>query len=137
METTVPTPTSGETTLLYVDDDEDTRRMIGTILHRRYKTVQILFAGDGIDALLKVVERSPDIILLDIFLPCLDGFTLAKKILTDNRESKVVVVSGCSDPVVVDGCLALGIAGYVSKPIYFPDFFQLLDELIGMEEVGP
>jgi signal transduction histidine kinase/CheY-like chemotaxis protein len=82
--------TSGET-ILIVDDDEDTLFTVSEIVcNLGYKTFT---AGNGIECLLAIDRQKPDLVLLDIMMPKMDGFETIKKIRSDNAISDLPVVA--------------------------------------------
>ena len=78
--------------VLIVDDDEDMRRMVGTIL--RNENANVFAAGDGVDALRKMYEVQPDLVLLDVMMPRMDGWEVLHRIrqMTDVPVIMVTVV---------------------------------------------
>ena len=71
--------------------------------------------SDGLEAVQKAEELQPDLILLDIGLPTLNGIEAARRIRKLSPESKILFVSQESSADVVREALSLGEAGYVSK----------------------
>ena len=99
--------------VLIVDDDPKIRDLLRLYVEREGHTT--LFAGDGPSALSTALERTPDLVLLDVMLPGLDGFEVCRRL---REESQVPVIlltarSGDSDKVVG---LDLGADDYVVKP---------------------
>jgi DNA-binding NarL/FixJ family response regulator len=70
---------------------------------------------DGLEAVQKAEELRPDLILLDIGLPTLNGIEVARRIRKLSPESKIIFVSQESSADVVQAALALGAQGYVVK----------------------
>lgn len=71
--------------------------------------------ADGLEAVHKAEELRPDLILLDLGLPTLNGIEAARRIRTLSPESKIIFISQQSDPDVVEEALDLGARGYVVK----------------------
>lgn len=71
--------------------------------------------SDGLQAVQKAKEHQPDLILLDIGLPTLNGIAAARQILKLAPESKIIFVTQESSPAVVQEALNLGARGYVVK----------------------
>ncbi len=99
--------------VLIVDDDPKIRDLLRLYVEREGHTA--LFAADGPSALRTAIERRPDLVLLDVMLPGLDGFEVCRRL---REESQVPVIlltarSGDSDKVVG---LDLGADDYVVKP---------------------
>lgn len=76
--------------VLLVEDDEDIRTMFAEQL--TLAGFEVTIACDGLEAVAKVSTESPDIILLDIILPELDGLEVLRKIKADTKTSKIPVV---------------------------------------------
>jgi DNA-binding NarL/FixJ family response regulator len=72
-------------------------------------------ASDGLEAVQKVEELQPDLILLDIGLPSLNGIEVARQIRKLSPKSKILFVSQESSADVVQGALGTGAQGYVLK----------------------
>ena len=101
--------------ILIVDDDENLRVAYKQNLERRGYVVET--AVDGIDALDQLQQWQPDIIILDIMMPELDGVKVLEKL----RESKtlsdisVIMLTGVSEINLMKKCLELGAKGYILK----------------------
>jgi len=72
-------------------------------------------ASDGLEAVAKAAELQPDLLLLDIGMPNLDGIKAATQIRSIAPESRILFVSGNTDPDIVQSALSYGAAGYVCK----------------------
>ena len=73
------------------------------------------FASDGLEALQKVEELQPDLVLLDINLPKLSGIQTARQILKLNPNCKIIFLTGYLHPEIVRAALEAGACGYVHK----------------------
>jgi DNA-binding NarL/FixJ family response regulator len=102
-------------TLLVVDDYEPFRRLICSMLEEMVDVQIIGEASDGLEAIRKAEELHPDLIVLDIGLPALNGIQAAQRILKAVPESKIVFLSQESSADVMDEALRLGARGYVVK----------------------
>jgi DNA-binding NarL/FixJ family response regulator len=101
--------------VLVVDDYEPFRRFICSALGKRSDLRVIGEAADGLDAVRKAEELKPDLIVLDIGLPTLNGIEAARRIRQLAPESKIVFLSQESSADVVQEALHLGALGYVVK----------------------
>ncbi|GAB4206992.1 MAG: hypothetical protein OHK0022_34640 [Roseiflexaceae bacterium] len=106
--------TSG--TVLVVDDDAGNRELLERRL-RRYGC-RVLLAEDGVRALQIVRDAPPDLVLLDIIMPELDGFAVLERLKADPsaKHIPVVVISADQDLDSVTRCITLGAEDYLSKP---------------------
>jgi len=85
--------------------------------------------GDGLEAVQESGELRPDLILLDIGLPTLNGIEAARQIRKRSPESKIVFVSQESDPEIVQGALGLGAWGYVAKATAASDLLAAIESV--------
>ena len=103
--------------ILVVDDEEQNRRLTEAMLIPL--GYEVLFARDGLEALEQVKKAPPDVILLDIMMPEMDGLAVARR-LKENEETKIIpVVMVTSLNEVVDRVKALeaGADDFLSKPV--------------------
>ena len=100
--------------ILIVEDHEPFRRVIRTLLTRRAET-RTFEASDGTAAIHEAAVLQPDLVLLDIGLPGLNGLGVVKQLADIAPRSKVVFISQESDPDVIHETLRLGASGYVHK----------------------
>ena len=91
------------------------RRFICSTLGESLDLRVIAEVADGLEAVQKAAELKPDLILLDIGLPTINGIEAARQIRKVSPESKIVFVSRESSPDVVDEALSTGACGYVVK----------------------
>ena len=106
-----------------VDDYAPWRRFVCSTLQQRPELEIIGEVADGLEAVQKSQEFEPDLILLDIGLPTLNGIEAARRILQLSNKSKILFTSGDLSPEIVREALATGAAGYVLK-------FNAVDELL-------
>ena len=98
-----------------VEDYEPFRRFISSTLHQMPGLQVIGEASDGLEAVQKAEELQPDLIVLDLGLPTLNGMEAARRIRKLSPESKILFLSQESSPDVVQEALRLGALGYVVK----------------------
>jgi DNA-binding NarL/FixJ family response regulator len=101
--------------ILVVEDNEPFREFIYSMLGRCAELEIIGEASDGLEAVHKAEELQPDLILLDIGLPSLNGIEAARRICKLAAKSKIVFLSQESSPDIVRAALSLGAMGYVAK----------------------
>lgn len=110
-----PGAAPGRPRLLVVDDDYDSREALQQLLEPEYEVVT---ASDGQEALEAALEQHPDVILLDLSMPRVDGFQVLERLRADPAtvDIPVLVVSALSDNAVKVRGLDLGAVDYLQKP---------------------
>jgi YesN/AraC family two-component response regulator len=101
--------------VLVVDDNESVRRSISQILRSHADIEVVGEAVDGVDALSKTKEHEPDIVLLDITMPTMNGLELAEIIKKEFPSVQVLIVSQHDSRGFQWAALAAGVSGYVIK----------------------
>jgi DNA-binding NarL/FixJ family response regulator len=101
--------------ILVADDYKDWRSQICLLLQARPELHVICEASDGLEVVQRAEELKPDLIVLDIGLPTLNGFEAARQIRKVSPESKILFLSQESSADVVQEGLKLGALGYVAK----------------------
>src|SRR5260370_39963029 len=101
--------------ILAVDDFEPWRRFVSSALDRQLGLQTLFEASDGLEAVHRAEELEPDLILLDIGLPGLDGIKAARRIHDLSPSSKILFLSEENSPDVAEAALEAGGAGYVIK----------------------
>jgi len=102
--------------LLIVDDVEDNRLVLRAIC-RKIEGFEIFDAVDGQDGVEKCEEIRPHIVLMDVMMPRMDGFTAAKIIKSRYPETIVMAVTAVIDPKMEENMAAIGVSAYIRKPI--------------------
>jgi len=100
--------------ILVVEDFEAFRRLIGSVLQERAE-FQVIHASDGLEALQKAEKSQPDLILLDVGLPMLNGMEVAKRVGRLAPCAKLLFVSQETSSDVVREAFRVGAQGYVHK----------------------
>jgi DNA-binding NarL/FixJ family response regulator len=101
--------------VLLVDDFEPLRNLIRAILEQDPVLRIVAEATDGLEAVQKAADLKPDLILLDVGLPLLNGFDAARLIRKLSPDSKIIFVSQDFSPTMVTEGMSLGALGYVAK----------------------
>jgi DNA-binding NarL/FixJ family response regulator len=98
-----------------VDDNESVRRRIFQILRSQADIEVVCEAGDGDDAVRKIREHQPDVVLLDISMPSMDGLAVAEVIKIEFPSVQVLIVSQHDSRGFQWAALAAGVSGYIVK----------------------
>jgi DNA-binding NarL/FixJ family response regulator len=101
--------------VLIVDDFDLWKNFVVARLRERPDTEIVGFASDGLQAVQKAEDLQPDIILLDMMLPKLNGIEAAQQIRRVAPQSKILFVSSESDSESVQSAFQAGGSGYISK----------------------
>ena len=101
--------------VLVVEDFAPFRQFVCSTLGKRRDLQVICDVSDGLEAVQKAEELKPDLILLDIGLPTLNGIEAARRIRKLSPESKIIFLTQESSADVVQQALSLGAWGYVLK----------------------
>jgi DNA-binding NarL/FixJ family response regulator len=101
--------------VLVVDDYETWRRRIRISILRWMPHTRVLEASDGLEAVQIAPELTPDLVLLDIGLPNLNGIEVAHRLCKTVPGAKVIFLSQETDEEVVRAALSTGAKGYVVK----------------------
>jgi excisionase family DNA binding protein len=114
----IPTPESlveGKFSVLIVDDEQEIVDIMKVFLQRQ-GGYQIATASDGITALIEVGRAKPDLMILDIMIPGVDGIEVCRRIKADsNNRTVIIAVSGNNEHE--DRILQSGADAFMSKPI--------------------
>lgn len=102
-------------TVLIVDDDRPLRKLIRAYLQEA--GVAVVEAANGEDALVAVRARRPDLVLLDVRLPGIDGFETLRRIASDDRPVPVIMLTSADDELDQLVGYRIGAVDYVTKPI--------------------
>ncbi|MDF1543830.1 MAG: response regulator transcription factor [bacterium] len=105
-----------EKKILVVEDDPDIRELVGYNL--RKEGYKVLFASSGVDGLEMAIFERPDLILLDIMLPGMDGFQVCREIRRSDVVSKtpIIMMTAKSDERDMVSSLDIGADDYITKP---------------------
>jgi len=101
--------------VLIVEDFEPWRRFISSELQKQSNLQAIGEVSDGLEAVQLAKELQPDLILLDIGLPTIDGIEVARRIREVSPPSKILFVSETRSPEIAEEALNTGACGYVVK----------------------
>lgn len=116
--------------ILVIDDDSATLRLIGYMLERGGFQVQL--AGDGEEGLAKAFQQPPDLIILDVMMPGLNGYQVCQRLRADSRTAHVPVIILTARSQRVDQRTALdaGADLYMSKPVTPDELVARVNELL-------
>ncbi|MCX8034051.1 MAG: response regulator [Thermodesulfovibrio sp.] len=108
--------------ILIVDDNEDARELVKKILKRH--GYEIIEAVDGEEAIAKAIAYRPDLILMDISIPKIDGYEATRRLKArpDFKDTPIIAFTAHAMRGDQEKALQAGCNGYISKPINVRDF---------------
>ena len=123
--TTVQTRTAP--TILVIEDYSDTRRFLSVLL--RGKGYNVVEAEDGMDGYLKATSTIPDLIIMDLALPALDGVEAARRIheTTNLSEVPIIALSAYLTADLQDEVLATGFVEMFAKPFDLASLIECIE----------
>jgi two-component system cell cycle response regulator DivK len=131
------TKTRGERPrVLLVDDYPDAREMYSEYLE--FSGFQVVEAGNGIEALERALEERPDIILMDLSLPVMDGWEATRRLKADSRTADIPVVAltGHALAGISEGAKKAGCDAFVTKPCLPEDLVKEIWKVLS-DPTGP
>jgi len=116
--------------VMVVDDSVTVRKVTSRLLERQGMNVMV--AKDGVEAVALLQERRPDIVLLDIEMPRMDGFEVARQVRHDERLSDlpIVMISSRTGHKHTDRAKELGVNAFLGKPFQENELLETIDELV-------
>jgi DNA-binding response OmpR family regulator len=122
-------------TVLVVDDEPDI-----LLLHRLNLEAaghRVVLAADGITALERIAEERPDVVVLDVMMPVLDGWGVLERLRVYAAPPPVLVVSAKSSPADVQRAVDLGAGDYLSKPYDPEELLRRVAALVVLADQNP
>ena len=132
--------------VLIADPGEDAQQLLTDMLSREEDIAVCGCAADGMEALEKITELDPDVVILELVLPRLDGLGVLRKLPDTERSPAVLVMTGFVTPHVVAESAELGAAYFFSKPFEPSELLQRLRQfgrarrqprLVGTRGIAP
>ena len=119
--------------VLYVDDEVEILESFGEYLKKFFDHVYV--ASNGEAGLQSYVKYRPDIVITDISMPVMNGIEMIRHIKAYNESQEVIIISAFSDFGYISKAIALGIGGYLLKPIIFDNVNQELYKTLNRLEM--
>jgi CheY-like chemotaxis protein len=122
--------------VLLVDDYPDAREMYSEYLD--FAGFDVVEAANGMEALARAVDASPDIILMDLSLPVMDGWEATRRLKADRRTAgiPVVALTGHALAGISDGAKQAGCDAFVTKPCLPEDLVREICRILDREPGG-
>src|SRR5688572_27643472 len=122
--------------VMVVDDSITMRKVTGRVLERN--NMEVLTAKDGVDAVEKMAERVPDLVLLDIEMPRMDGYEVAQNMRSDPRlkDVPIIMITSRTGDKHRQRAMDIGVNRYLGKPYQEPELMRNVFEMLGLETVS-
>lgn len=116
--------------ILIIEDEVEVAEMIKRVLSD-YENVEVYVVNDGIAALLEIGRKPPDLVILDIIIPGIDGFEVCKRINRDKLlDVKTLAISGKIEEDDVSKLLESGAKRFLRKPFSVEDLKRTVNDLL-------
>lgn len=122
------TTNAGEARLLVVDDEPNIRELLAASL--RYAGFDVVVAADGSEALRAAAAQDPDVVLLDVMMPGLDGFEVVRRMRSEGREVPVLFLTARDSTQDKVTGLTLGGDDFVTKPFSLEEVIARIRALL-------
>jgi CheY-like chemotaxis protein len=113
--------------ILVVDDDPMVLKVVSRMLSSEYR---VLTAGDGQDAIRLIQARAPNLVLLDLRMPGIDGFDVLRAVAQEAPKVRVVILSGVSEVETFTAAIDEGAQAYLTKPFSQEDLRNVVKHMI-------
>ncbi len=129
---------SGKRKILVVDDDVELVELITDVLDRDGR-FEVKSVNNGFDAGMMVKDYQPDLIVLDVMLPDINGKEVCQRVRTDNSMDmvKIICISGMVEEDKVDDLKAAGANDFMRKPFEVDRLVERICRLLDIESVAP
>jgi excisionase family DNA binding protein len=116
---------------MIVDDEIDILDMLEDLLKSGEEDIQVVRAQSGVAALLQIGERKPDLLILDIMMPGMNGYEVCRRLKANasTQKTKIVAISGDHNPAVKERILQAGADLFFTKPL---DIVSFRDQCYGL-----
>ena len=119
--------------VLLVDDYPDAREMYSEYL--KFSGFDVIEAANGVEALQRAIDTSPDIILMDLSLPVMDGWEATRRLKADRRTARIPVVAltGHALAGISEGARRAGCDAFVTKPCLPEDLVKEIRNVLDLD----
>ena len=122
--------------ILIADPNQDFCRLISETFDREADLEVVGTAQDGVDALRLLAELKPDLLLMDLVLPKLDGLELLRRMPETGAHCSIIVLSGFVNNKVISDCSSRGVDYFMPKPCDTSALLGRIRQLHGSADVG-
>jgi DNA-binding response OmpR family regulator len=134
----IPPPQDPETALILIVEDEECARLplVDCMQRAGFRTIE---ESDGGSVEKMVIEHKPDVVLLDLTLPRLNGIQVLRSIKGNGeiRKTSVIMVTGDTDRDIIENCISIGARDFVPKPWHAGDIQHGVKRQLSLQERSP
>jgi chemosensory pili system protein ChpA (sensor histidine kinase/response regulator) len=123
-------PMRSNAVVMVVDDSITVRKV--TQRHLQKRGIDVLLAKDGVEAVELLRDQVPDVMLVDIEMPRMDGYELTSRVRSDSRlkEVPIIMITSRAGDKHRDKAFALGVNEYMTKPYQEEELFARINSLL-------
>ncbi len=114
--------------ILIVDDQLGVRKLLYEALKDDFKIIYI--AGNGIEAIEKVEENNPDLVVMDMKMPRMNGLEVLKQLRQMNYNNPVIMMTAYGELEIVSEAVKMGVKKHITKPFDLKDLRKLIKETL-------
>ncbi|XDD46037.1 PAS domain-containing protein [Leptospira sp. WS39.C2] len=118
--------------LLIVEDNDLNRRLLSKLLQKKYPNINLRYAIDGVEALAQFQLKKPDLIIMDLQMPIMDGYTATIEIRKlekeQNKKTPVIALTAGAYYTVKDTAMESGMDDFLTKPISAHYLYQTIEK---------
>lgn len=117
--------------ILFVDDSVFVQKMMHKLLTAAIPECEVIIAEDGEKGFERYLEMTPDLVITDLLMPNVDGQELIRKIRATGSDTRIIVISADVQKATRDEIEAMGIEGFLNKPMTAEKSQTLIQLIMG------
>ncbi|XDD42366.1 PAS domain-containing protein [Leptospira sp. WS60.C2] len=125
--------------ILIVEDNELNRKLLSKLLQKKYPNMSLRFAIDGVEALAQFQTKKPDLIIMDLQMPIMDGYTATMEIRkleeNQNKKTPIVALTAGAFYTVKDSAMESGMDDFLTKPVSAAKLYETIEKWIQSSSV--
>ncbi|MBR6756020.1 MAG: sporulation transcription factor Spo0A [Peptococcaceae bacterium] len=122
--------------VLLVDDNQQFSGILSEFLQKKPEIEIVGTANDGWECLKKIEETTPDVVILDMIMPKLDGLGVLDKIQNFEHRPKVIMLTAFANDSMVQRAMQKGVEDYLVKPFELEGVYERIKEISGQVQTG-
>ena len=116
--------------ILVVEDDEDNHALVEFLINRSHLDVELMMAENGEEAVQCVRKKKPDLILMNMQMPIMDGYTIVPIIKADPELSSIIAFTALARPEDIARTKSIGCIDHYTKPMDPEQLIKLIHKYI-------